>query len=273
MSMLPDDQSSLLADFVVESLEQLSAAEDSLLQLEEQPERVDLIRGLMRSFHTIKGNSAYLGLREISDLAHRLETLLEPVQQRTGSLDEGVINELLSGVDRLRALVQRAAAAGQATDGEAETAAREVVDGAENRYLIFRVGSLEMALPLKQVVEVTRPVPVTRLPYVPPHVAGVVNLRGLVVPLVDLERRLWGTSGEGSIQHLVVVSWGRGRLALGVQQVVAVTELDEQEAYESSGRDWYGTRVILHRGTPVALLELERVLGDTAGEGGRLRSV
>lgn len=270
--MLPDEQSSLLADFVVEALEHLSAAEDRLVQLQEQPERSDLVRGLMRSFHTIKGNSAYLGLRDISNLAHRLETLLEPVQQGTALLDETVVNEVLSGVDRLKVLVQRAAAAGETAEGETG-ADREAAEDTERRHLIFRVGSLEMALPANQVVEVTRPVPVTRLPYVPPHVAGVVNLRGLVVPLVDLEQRLWGVSGRDRMQHLVVVVWGRGRVALGVRQVVAVADLDEQAAYEDAERAWYGSRVILHRGTPVVLLDIQQILGSPAETGGCLRSV
>lgn len=272
MSVLADDPSGLLEDFVVEALELLSAAEESLLQLEERPERADLVRGLMRSFHTIKGNSAYLGLRAIADLAHRLENRLEPVQQGAAPLDEGVMSELLAGVDRLRALVQGAAAAGPAP-GEAAGPAGEGAEASEDRYLIFRVGSLDMALPVRQVAEVTRPVPVTRLPHVPPHVAGVVNLRGTVVPLVDLEQRLWGVSGKDRMHHLVVVLSEYGRIALGVQQVVAVAALDGSPAREGGEPARQGPPVILHRGTPVVLLDLHHVLGGVAGIGGCLPPV
>lgn len=260
-----DEQAELLADFIAESLELLVSCEERLVALEEQPHRVDLIRDLMRSFHTIKGNSAYFALKEISDLAHRLEALLLSVEQQGGVVGADVFAQLLAGVDRLRALVQ-GAATGAARGRETDVA--DYGDGVVGRFLVFQVEGVDAALPLAQVDEVTRPAPVTRLPYVPPHVIGVMNLRGTVVPVVDLERRLLGTEGRSRIRHLVVVPWGSGRVALGVRQVIGVVNLEGAEAEAFAPAESFAAHTVLHNGRAVVVLDLHRVLEREVVAGG-----
>jgi chemotaxis protein histidine kinase CheA len=265
MSMLVDEQASLLEEFITETTEHLATAEECLLQLEEAPNQPGTVRELMRVFHTIKGNSGYFGFREMSRLSHELETQLTAVQRGEATLDETVMAELLAGVDRLKQLLHETrTATGPSGAVVAVEAGRQEESGGTERYLIFQVGAIQMALPIGQVLEVTRPSQAARLPYVRDHVAGVVNLRGLLVPLVDLERKLWGQTGLDQAQHVVVVPWGSGRVALAVRQVVAVLEIERVPAATAGCERLGSHQIILHQGTPVALLDLQAVLGDGA---------
>jgi purine-binding chemotaxis protein CheW len=54
------------------------------------------------------------------------------------------------------------------------------------QYLIFVIGGEEFAVPVLRVREIVAYGPVTRVPAAPPWIRGVVNLRGLVLPVVDL---------------------------------------------------------------------------------------
>ena len=72
-----DDE--LVAEFVEESRDYISAAEAALLSLEEDPTDEDAIGSVFRAFHTVKGVASLLGLTTISEFAHHAESLMAKV--------------------------------------------------------------------------------------------------------------------------------------------------------------------------------------------------
>lgn len=67
------------------------------------------------------------------------------------------------------------------------------------KYLIFLTSGLKFGVNAEQVVEIITNYNVTRLPIVPPFVRGVINLRGLIIPVLDIRMRLGKEpSQEGS---------------------------------------------------------------------------
>jgi purine-binding chemotaxis protein CheW len=57
------------------------------------------------------------------------------------------------------------------------------------QIVTFRVGTEEFGLAIGSIMEVIRPLPTTPLPHMPQFVEGVINLRGMIIPIVDLRRR------------------------------------------------------------------------------------
>ena len=66
----------------------------------------------------------------------------------------------------------------------------------ESKYLIFRSSGILYAMSTDVVVEIFTHVDVTRIPMVPDYIAGVINLRGAVVPIIDF-RLMLGRYPEG----------------------------------------------------------------------------
>ena len=64
------------------------------------------------------------------------------------------------------------------------------------KYLTFALGAEEYGLPVLKVREIIKMLDITQVPQVPPHVKGVINLRGKVIPVVDL-RLKFGFSEQG----------------------------------------------------------------------------
>lgn len=60
-----------------------------------------------------------------------------------------------------------------------------VYENETNNYLIFRSDEIQYGADADCVAEILTEIAVTRLPLVPPHVAGVINLRGQIVPILD----------------------------------------------------------------------------------------
>jgi purine-binding chemotaxis protein CheW len=112
--------------------------------------------------------------------------------------------------------------------GEARDAARpqtQIDEASEERkFLVFRLGKDEFALPVEAVVEVARaPDRVARVPKAPKFLEGVINLRGAVVPVIDQRQRFdMPRLDEGEGRRLVVVQTGRHRAGLIVDSVSEV---------------------------------------------------
>ena len=67
--------------FIEEVNELLEQVEYSLIDVEDTGFTIDIVNTLFRSFHTMKGSAAMLGLDVISNLTHKIEDLLEPVRE------------------------------------------------------------------------------------------------------------------------------------------------------------------------------------------------
>ncbi|KMQ50538.1 Signal transduction histidine kinase CheA [Chitinispirillum alkaliphilum] len=93
---------SLLSDFISESAEHLHSADNSLLELEENPEDDELVNSLFRVFHTIKGIAGFLSLGAIQSLAHVTEELLDRRRKKELELSGELIDLVFSAVDTLK---------------------------------------------------------------------------------------------------------------------------------------------------------------------------
>ena len=94
-------------------------------------------------------------------------------------------------------------------------------------WVTCRVDREVFALPVRQVQEILRVTALTRVPHAPFPVRGVTNLRGYVLPVVDLRVRLGLPPDEPGPRHRVMVVHSRGRLiGLLVDAVEQVTQID-----------------------------------------------
>jgi two-component system, chemotaxis family, sensor kinase CheA len=90
----PDDRSEDLRSLFFESAEEiLQSMNEAGLALEEHPQDAQILRTVRRAVHTLKGDSAACGFRELSELAHELEDVLVPelAQENAGAVAEVVL--------------------------------------------------------------------------------------------------------------------------------------------------------------------------------------
>lgn len=66
----------------------------------------------------------------------------------------------------------------------------------EDQYLTFKVGEDDFAVEIIHVKEIISYEPLTLVPHVPNFIGGVINLRGNIVPVIDLSKRFGRTGGE-----------------------------------------------------------------------------
>lgn len=93
-------------------------------------------------------------------------------------------------------------------------------------HLLARVSSAIYAVPVQHVAEVMRALPIRSIQGVPDFVVGVAIIRGLPVPVVNLECLVHGTAAA-PMARFVTVNAGERSVALGVASVVGIRELPD----------------------------------------------
>lgn len=147
------------------------------------------------------------------------------------------------------------------------------------KYLTFALGDGAYGLPVLQVREIFRHTPVTPVPQMPDYVKGVLNLRGKVIPITDLRRKLGLARAKTTERTCIVVVQVRGGdgaliqtglVVDAVQSVAALAAKDIEPTPDFGAQcsaDFISGMAKLESSV-VALLDLDRVMAhvDTDSE-------
>jgi purine-binding chemotaxis protein CheW len=103
-----------------------------------------------------------------------------------------------------------------------------VVTEPEVQFLVFRCGTGLYGIDLLKIHEILKPLPVTRLPNVEEEILGVINLRGNIIPVLDVMKTLRNEYAELTpSSRIVVCSVKEKSIGLLVDAVVEVVSLKE----------------------------------------------
>ena len=137
----------------------------------------------------------------------------------------------------------------------------------ELQFVGFRVGEQSYALPISAVREIVRPPEITPVPQSPEHVAGVMNLRGRIVPMIDLRKRFrQAIENSPKTRVLVIALDGRliGLLVDSASEVLKIASEEIEPSPQLFGEDneRYVTGVAKHLGRLVILLDVNKLLPE-----------
>jgi purine-binding chemotaxis protein CheW len=120
-----------------------------------------------------------------------------------------------------------------ASSGDEAARLREgvAVAGAPSEILVFEVGGQHYGLPAADVRQILRAVTLTPLPRAPEIVEGVINVRGTIVPVLDIRARFrLPPKPPAHTDHLIVATVGQRAAALRVDRVLELVRLDAGSA-------------------------------------------
>lgn len=111
--------------------------------------------------------------------------------------------------------------------------------GRESQELIaFRIGEQEFCVDVNSVREIRMWTPETPVPHAPAYIRGVVNLRGTVLPIIDLAARLGLGKAGPDMRHVIIVfqCWNRpaGLLVEAVSDIITISDDDIHPVPETS---------------------------------------
>ncbi len=105
-----DEMQEIINDFIVETRELLESLDQELVSLEQSPAGEgsnEIVNAIFRGVHTIKGASGFLGFKQLVEVAHEGETLLNRLRQGKQSVTPFVIDVILDVADTIKLLVEK----------------------------------------------------------------------------------------------------------------------------------------------------------------------
>ncbi|MBU1088209.1 MAG: chemotaxis protein CheW [Candidatus Omnitrophica bacterium] len=98
----------------------------------------------------------------------------------------------------------------------------------EIQLVVFKIGEEEFGVEINQVREIVKLVSITRMPKSPAFIEGVVNLRGQIITVIDLSKRLdLPSAGRSESTRIMVVEIGESIVGMIVDSVSEVLRLSE----------------------------------------------
>lgn len=138
------------------------------------------------------------------------------------------------------------------------------------KYLTFFLAAEEYGLEILKVHEIIGILPITPVPRTPPYIRGVINLRGKVIPVVDLRTRFGMAPLAQTEETCIIVVQSRG-VQMGivvdrVSEVLAIpsAEIEDAPAFGTAVNTDYLLGIGKSTGHVKLLLDIDRVLADPA---------
>ncbi|AVX44486.1 chemotaxis protein CheW [Campylobacter concisus] len=137
-----DDMKEIMEDFLIEAFELIEQIDHDLVELEANPEDLELLNRIFRVAHTVKGSSSFLNFDVLTELTHHMEDVLNKARKGELKITPDIMDVVLESVDMMKGLLESIrdngsdAAAGidiknicasltQISEGEAPSAASE----------------------------------------------------------------------------------------------------------------------------------------------------
>jgi len=162
-----------------------------------------------------------------------------------------------------------------AIDNDVAVDARDALPDEEMRICLFSIGEDSYAIPVGVLTEIIIPQKIFPVPTTPPHVLGVINLRGTIVPIVDIRPAL-SLPQKPVPGQIAIIKHGAMMLGIVVDNVSAVrsvpassiqalpSDAADAGAPQPAGKDRtrFFMGVIQREGSAAALLNIDRIIEE-----------
>ena len=145
-------------------------------------------------------------------------------------------------------------------------------DSRAGKYLTFQLASEEFGVGVLKVREIMGLQEITAVPQTPPYVKGVINLRGKVVPVIDLRLKFSLDAAEYTQRTCIIVAQLRGEsgsllmgvIVDGVSEVLNLTaaEIEDAPDFGDQGAGQYLLGMAKVKGKVKILLDIDKVLSN-----------
>ncbi|EJB29256.1 two-component system, chemotaxis family, sensor kinase CheA [Helicobacter pylori NQ4099] len=122
-----DDLQEIMEDFLIEAFEMNEQLDQDLVELEHNPEDLDLLNRIFRVAHTIKGSSSFLNLNILTHLTHNMEDVLNRARKGEIKITPDIMDVVLCSIDLMKTLLVTIRDTGSDTNNGKENEIEEAV--------------------------------------------------------------------------------------------------------------------------------------------------
>ena len=148
-----DEFQEILQDFLVESFELVEKLDEDLVELENRPEDLELLNGIFRVAHTVKGASSFLNFDVLTHLTHHMEDVLNKARHGELIITPNIMDVVLESIDLMKSLLNiiRDTSSDAGIDVSACVARLDKVSGGDGEVPVVEAAPVEEVAPIEEV--------------------------------------------------------------------------------------------------------------------------
>ncbi|MBU3190718.1 chemotaxis protein CheW [Clostridium bowmanii] len=130
------------------------------------------------------------------------------------------------------------------------------------QVVVFKVNEEQFAVETAKVQSINDMMEITKVPKSPDYIKGLINLRGNIISLLDINLLLDIEKGEGSQENIIILNLGDESVGVTVDQVDEVLEIDEKqiEKIETDRNKTYIKGVINFNDRIITLIDISKLI-------------
>ncbi|MGL4739274.1 MAG: chemotaxis protein CheW [Sarcina sp.] len=132
------------------------------------------------------------------------------------------------------------------------------------QIVVFKLGNEEFAVETLKVQNISNNMVVTKVPKSPAHIRGLINLRGNIISLIDINLLLGINNEFNEKGNIIIVDIEEEEIAISVDKVKEVLDIDEKIIQKLDGEDVsdYVKGIINIKDNIITLIDLNKLLGN-----------
>jgi len=139
---------------------------------------------------------------------------------------------------------------------------------AEKQYIIFKLNDEKFAASINQIASISEYASITALPDAPAYVDGLLNLRGDIIPVINLKKRFYMTEQRMSQKRILIANSGGKQIGFLVDDASQSMSVDVSNVLPAPSiaikRDNdYISEVCIHKDELIIVVDLERILSTS----------
>lgn len=139
------------------------------------------------------------------------------------------------------------------------------------QYIILRFDSEQYGIDISYIDNIVRLQPITRVPNTQPYFMGVINLRGEIIPVMNMRKKFDLPPKENTNASRILILKLEGNAKIGIlvdeaKEVVTLTEDSIEKISDSSEQRTYLTGIGKHNDSLISLLSIVAMINDIENE-------
>lgn len=140
----------------------------------------------------------------------------------------------------------------------------DVIEKVYKQYIVVMIGSEQYGIDINYIDNIVRMAKITRVPKSQPYFTGIINLRGEIVPVMSVRKKMGLNEDEftNASRIIILKIEEKGLLGIIVDQVKEVVNLSDDEIDKVSNKGRFINGVGKHGEELISLLELNAIIDD-----------
>jgi purine-binding chemotaxis protein CheW len=132
-----------------------------------------------------------------------------------------------------------------------------------HKFILCKIQDMSFLIKIEDIREIVNLMPLTPIPGIEKNILGVLNLRGIVVPVIDIRNKLGiNTINKTALSRYIVLNLDKESFALLVDEAQAIIDIEEGSEVDVEKKEIYFNSYVKYTDKEIGILDIKKIFLD-----------